>query len=233
VPFWLICEIKLFYILLGAGFFPYTLSKVVGGCLAPPPTPFVRIAMSKQYNKTISSLADNGYISMTELCGGMEVVRSMAKGSLQQLSTRLGLCLHTIYDALRAETSETPPPPLLITGDEADITKKVALHSVALYILEHGFIGYGEAAELYIGGCNSFVETVNSRYSLTIEGPSTSNMGRVQLLLPKELPVMKLPFRASRQTGKNPAVLVPNVPSILDEDLSAHLAPVFKFLKDE
>jgi hypothetical protein len=98
--------------------------------------------------------------------------------------------------------------------------------------LEHGYVGFGEAADLYIETTKSFVETVNNRYiGANVQGPAISTKARVRLMLLTELPVIRFPFRASGQVGRDPAVLVPNVQSISDEDLPAHLVPVIKLLQ--
>jgi hypothetical protein len=67
-------------------------------------------------------------------------------------------------------------------------------------------IGFGEAADLNIETTKSFVETVNNRcIGANVQGPEISTKARVRLVLLTELPVIRFPFRASGQVGRDPS----------------------------
>ena len=96
---------------------------------------------------SVSSLLLSGGISQTVLCDGTEVIRSMAKGAMQQMAASFETLQQPFYDSLKDENSKAPSR-FLFLGDDRDITNKVALQAVVQRILEHGFIGFGEAADL-------------------------------------------------------------------------------------
>jgi hypothetical protein len=148
------------------------------------------------------------------------VIRSTLPGSLQQFVSRLEARLAPIYDSLSNPSSR----------DDDDITKKTALLSVAKHILEHGYICYGQAAQLYIETCMKFTDHINLLYSLGVQPPAISNFNRVRLQVLAVLPVIKLDYRMIGQAGVAPAILIANIPGIQNEDLETHLAPVCKLL---
>ena len=141
-----------------------------------------------------------------------EVLRTRQGGTLEAVAFRL----HELLQPLFAEDADSA-----VSTDSAAYAGTLG---VVCHIMQHGFIGYGEAADLYINVCQQCLESFRGRHTLT--QPSTSNRSRVALSLLTMLPVMKLPFRSSGQAGEAPAVLVPNVPSITAEDLPAHLYPM-------
>ena len=97
---------------------------------------------------SVSSLLLSGGISRTVLCDGTEVIRSMAKGLMQQMAASFETLLRPFYDSLHDENSKAPSR-FLSLRDDRDITNKVAFRQSFCEFWSMVLSAFGEAADLY------------------------------------------------------------------------------------
>ena len=122
----------------------------------------------------------------------------------------------------------TPPKPAQISGDyRSDVPKMIALRDIARRIQEQGSIGFSEAAVLFHDRRAAFMEDLAATFpDLNIVPNENMQMGHLRAELFGRLPLIKMPWRADGQVGEVPALLLANPPSLADNDLASHLAPI-------
>lgn len=132
---------------------------------------------------------------------------------------------------LAAVPPEPPraPPLSLFKGGPDDLSKQVACKAVAAALHDQGCMSLAAAVDLFNDKRLKFLDVVTAHFypggDVLVE---RQHANRVRVELYRSLPLLAVPYRAPNQRGKRPMLLLPDVPSLSDAELKAHLKPVIE-----
>ena len=127
----------------------------------------------------------------------------------------------------RLNAMKPPTTAELSDNYRTSMPKMIALRDVARKIAADGSMEFAEAAKLFHDRRAAFTDDLRSIFPrIKVEAPEELQPSQLRAQIFGRLPLLKIPWRATGQSGRAPALLLPNVPSVSDEDLAAYLKPI-------
>ena len=213
---------------------PWSIAGLLGGAnplahvLRQPPAVNHSLCSVADINPLTHSPTDVPVLRTTS-----DVLRTTSRLSLPARLAELDAKINPFLD--RTWVKSIRPTHKEISGDfHTDMPKMIALRNVARQIQALGSMGFSEAATLFHDHRAAFCDDLAKAFpGLPVSAPETLQPNRLRAEVFGRLPLVKMPWRSDGQAGVEPALLLPNLPGVADDDLAAQCAPVLALLDQQ